>query len=68
MYFKELPKRGDSVKMYVTFGPQCVINVRPYDGKYPQFFTHIMKHSSPITMSGTSEIAIDVGEARRGLK
>jgi len=60
MYFKKLPKKGDKVKMYVTHPSQIVIHVTPYTGVFKQWFTHVMKYTSPITSSGYNEIAIEV--------
>ena len=65
MDFKTLPKKGDQVDMYITHPLQTVIEVFPYTGRYPEFFTHVMKYTSPITLSGFNEITINVDQERK---
>ena len=50
--WKEVPEVGDMVRAYVTEPLQTITEVRPYTGKYPQWFTHFITITSPITPSG----------------
>ena len=49
------PKVGDQLDMWFQGG--CVVNVRPYTGKYPQFFTLIVSVTAINTRRGTMEFA-----------
>lgn len=49
--WKETPEVGDWVRAYVTKPPVRVLGVRPYTGRYPEFFTHFIRFWSPITKS-----------------
>lgn len=39
-----------------------VMGVRPYTGRYPQFFTHVLQLSAPNTRRGWLEMTIKEGE------
>lgn len=37
-----------------------VISTQPYEGRYPQFYTHVLVLEAPRTHSGTLEMAYNV--------
>lgn len=41
-----------------------VVDVRKYDGKFPQFFTHILRLTSANTDSGFAEMTVNLTEDR----
>ena len=49
--WKEVPELGDKVRPYVTQPLVIILGVRPYDGRYTQWFTHFIRFWSPITHS-----------------
>ena len=53
--WKKVPEVGDKIRPYVTHPPQTIMEVRPYTGRYPQYFTHFITFTSPITPSGRVE-------------
>jgi hypothetical protein len=46
-----IPKVGDTVN------GRLILEVKPYNGGYPQYFTHVIKTTSDCTDSGTVEFA-----------
>jgi hypothetical protein len=53
-----MPKEGDLIKAYNSPEIHRVLKVYPYTGKYPEYFTHVLKLSSEITKSGTIETVV----------
>ncbi len=57
----ETPKVGDRVSTWFSGCPDglsTVLHVEPYRGKYPQFFTHVLRVSAPNTVRGWMEMCI----------
>lgn len=55
MIWKKVPEVGDKIRAYVTHPLAVIMEVRPYTGRYPQHFTHVIRYTSPITGSRYSE-------------
>ena len=49
------PKVGDQLDMWFSGG--VVVNVRPYTGRYPQWFTLFVSVTAIDTVNGTMEFA-----------
>lgn len=53
-----VPNKGDKYPTWFSGSPDghsTVIDVRPYTGRYPQHFTHILRLSAPRTQRGWLE-------------
>ena len=67
MYLPSLPKPGDEITVAFSGredGKAEVLEVRPYTGAYPQWFTHIIKYRALNTRRGWMEITADIENER----
>lgn len=68
MWMRKLPKIGDRIETWFSDtedGMSTVMAVEPYQGRYPEFFTHVVRASAPRTWRGWMEFTADVEEERR---
>jgi hypothetical protein len=52
-----IPKVGDQIKLHKG-DVSTVLKVYPYTGKYPEYFSHVLRLSSTQTRSGYIETVI----------
>jgi hypothetical protein len=62
-FFTRVPEIGDTVLYWFSKEEGNVLDVRPYDGKNPEHFTHIIRLKSK-TPRGWMETVINVPSAR----
>ena len=68
MNFNTMPKPGDKIEVVFSGredGIATVLEVHPYTGAYPQWFTHIVRFAAEKTRRGWMEIAANVLSERK---
>jgi len=57
--FVSVPEVGDTIHLWFSKIPNNVLEVRPYDGKFTEYYTHIIKVKAN-TKKGWMETCINV--------
>ena len=58
----EMPKVGDTYPTWFSDredGLSTIVAVRPYTGKYPQWFSWVLTLTAPRTKKGTLEMTVE---------
>lgn len=64
MDFEKLPQIGDEIGDRRDDVVSIVIKVCGYTGRYPEFFTHVVRYTTPQTASGYMTMAVNVLSCR----
>ena len=68
MDLKTLPTIGDPIEVCFSGredGIATVLDVFPYTGRYPDWFTHVVRFSAENTSRGWMEITVNVDQERK---